>query len=93
MGSPFRRNSSPNFRAHHAGTAILEFDTKVSKLKLVRDETAQRLNLDPGVLCARERLELVVRKHPTQVEALAEIPELRRWQIDVLGPALIAALH
>lgn len=70
-----------------------EFDTNVTKLRAVRDAAAEELGLDPGVLCARERLEAVARKKPASVDALQQIPELRRWQIDVLGDQLVAALH
>ena len=44
-----------------------DFDSRVSKLKAVRDAAAARLNLDPGVLCSRERLESIARKKPTHV--------------------------
>jgi ribonuclease D len=70
----------------------VDFDARVAALKAVRDEAAQRLDLDPGVLGARDRLEAVARKNPATVEQLAEIPELRRWQVDVLGEAFVRAL-
>lgn len=70
-----------------------DFDAKVAKLKVVRDAEAERLNLDPGVLCGRERLETIVRKRPASVDELLEIPEVRRWQVHLLGDAFIAALQ
>jgi ribonuclease D len=70
----------------------VDFDARVTALKGVRDEAAQRLDLDPGVLGARDRLEAVARKNPATVEQLATIPELRRWQVDVLGEAFVRAL-
>jgi ribonuclease D len=69
-----------------------DFDARVNALKAVRDEAAQRLDLDPGVLGARDRLEAVARKNPATLEQLAETPELRRWQIEVLGEAFVTAL-
>ncbi len=69
-----------------------EFDARVSSLKTVRDATAVRLDLDPGVLCARERLEAVARRNPANHEQLAEIPELRRWQVAQLGEDFLKAL-
>lgn len=69
-----------------------DFDANVAKLKTVRDTVAARLKLDPGVLCARDRLEAVARRKPTSIDALREIPELRRWQAEVLGPEFVAAL-
>lgn len=68
------------------------FDTRVNALKTVRDAAAQRLDLDPGVLASRERLEAVARKKPTTREELSEIPELRRWQVEVLGDGFVKAL-
>jgi len=44
-------------------------------------------------LCGRERLETVARKKPRSLDELAEIPDLRRWQIEVLGERMIAALR
>lgn len=61
------------------------FDEIVSKLKGVRDAAAVRLELDPGVLASRDRLESVVRARPTSMEELLAIPGLRRWQAGELG--------
>ena len=70
----------------------VDFDARVAALKTVRDEAAQRLDLDPGVLCARDRLEAVARKNPASLEQLRDVPELRQWQIEVLGEGFVRAL-
>ena len=70
-----------------------EFDARVSALKTARDAAAKRLALDPGVLCSRDRLEAVARRNPTTVEELAEIPELRRWQVAELAEDFVRALE
>jgi len=69
-----------------------EFDAKVGAVKQVRDATAARLELDPGVLCSRERMETVVRLLPGEPEELTQIPEFRRWQIAELGAGFVKAL-
>lgn len=69
-----------------------DFDERVTRLKSVRDAAASRLELDPGVLCSRERLESVARSGARTVEDLSEVPDLRRWQIEVMGEELVAAL-
>src|SRR5512140_185648 len=61
-----------------------DFDSRVNALRVAREEAAQRLGLDPGFLCAREKLETIARKKPKTLEELAEVPDLRRWQIEVL---------
>jgi ribonuclease D len=70
-----------------------DFETRVSSLKTVRDEAATRLDLDPGVLCSRDRLEAVARKTPKSIEELESVTELRRWQRAVLGEAFVKALR
>jgi len=69
-----------------------DFDARVSALKTVRDAAAEKLDLDPGVLCARDRMEAVARANPTSLERLGEVRELRRWQASLLGAGFIKAL-
>jgi ribonuclease D len=68
------------------------FDARVSALKTVRDAAATRLELDPGVLCARDRLEAVARTNPPSVSELETVGELRNWQRAVMGEDFVRAL-
>lgn len=70
-----------------------DHEDRVARLKTVRDRLAAELDIDPGVLCPRERLEAIARANPRSVGELASIPELRRWQADVLGDRLVHALR
>jgi ribonuclease D len=70
-----------------------DFDARVNALKTARDAIATRLDLDPGVLGARDRMEAVARKNPTTPEEMASIPELKRWQLGVLGEDFLKALR
>jgi ribonuclease D len=69
-----------------------DFDVRVNALKTARDAVAERLDLDMGVLCARDRLEAVARAKPATLEDFDRIPELRRWQVEVLAPGFLEAL-
>ncbi len=69
------------------------FDARLEKVKAVRNRVAAELGLEPGVLCGRTTLEAVVRARPVNRAELAQIAEVRRWQIDVLGDALLEALR
>lgn len=69
-----------------------DLDDRVARLRVVRDATAARLDVDPGVLCSRERLEAVARRDPHTIEELAAMPELRRWQAAELGQEFLVAL-
>lgn len=69
-----------------------DFDDRVSRLKTVRDAVATDLDLDPGVLCSRDRMEAVARRNPRSVDELEGVTELRRWQAEVLGSSFVKAL-
>jgi ribonuclease D len=69
-----------------------EFDERVNRLRAAREAAAVRLDLDPGVLASRERLEGIARAKPTTREELAAVPELRKWQAEVLGDAALRAV-
>ncbi len=85
-------NALPKFPKAPRWDRDPEFDVRVAALKTVRDATATRLDLDPGVLCARERLEAVARKNPSSPEEMADVRELRAWQRGVLGEDFLKAL-
>lgn len=70
-----------------------EFEENVSRLKTVRDRVAAELELDPGVLCGRERMETIVRSRPESIESLRAVPDVRRWQIELLGADFVKALR
>jgi ribonuclease D len=69
-----------------------QLEERVEKLKAARTRVAAELALDPGVLCGRPTLEAVARAAPNDRAGLARVGELRRWQLEVLGDALLAAL-
>ena len=69
-----------------------DYDDRVSRLRAVRDRAAERLELDPGVLASRDRLETIARKRPADLDELRELAILRNWQVEVLGEGLLEAL-
>jgi len=69
------------------------FDARLERVKAVRNRIATELGLDPGVLSGRTTLEAVARARPANRVALEQIGEIRRWQIDVLGDALLEAVR
>jgi len=69
-----------------------ELEGRVERLKVARNTVAQQLGLDPGVLCGKSTLEAIARQRPVDLAALGRIEDVRKWQVDVLGAALLAAL-
>ena len=69
-----------------------DFDTRVSAIKTARDAIATQLDMDTGVLFPREKMEAVARANPASMEDFEKLTELRRWQVEVLGRAIVDAL-
>ena len=82
----------PRFPKSKRWTRDPDFDTKVTRLKTARDEAAKRLEMDPGVLCSRDRMETIARAVPKNVEEVSALGELREWQVHELGAAFVAGL-
>ena len=61
-------------------------EARVRVLRKERDRLAQELDLDPSILAPRAMLEEISRRLDLD-EDPREIPELRRWQADLLAPA------
>jgi ribonuclease D len=68
------------------------FDARLERLKAARNRLATELELQPGVLCPNGTLEAIAKANPESLEALGQLPELRRWQLRVIGEQLLAAL-
>jgi len=67
------------------------FEARLERLKTARNRLAVELDLAPGVLCPNGTLEAIARTKPGTLEALATIPELRRWQAREIGEQLLTA--
>lgn len=70
-----------------------EFDALVERLKVVRNAAALRLDLPTGVLCPNAILEGIARIRANSREAMLTVPGMRRWQVEVLGEELLAAVR
>jgi ribonuclease D len=68
-------------------------DARLERLKTVRNTLAKRYDLPPGVLCPNGVLEMIARVNPGTLDEMAEIRELRRWQLREIGSGLLAALQ
>ncbi|HEX6926870.1 MAG TPA: ribonuclease D [Longimicrobiaceae bacterium] len=70
-----------------------EVEARAERLRAARTRRAEDLDLDPGFLMPRAMLEEVARQNPASVAELQGIPEIRRWQVEALGDALLEALR
>jgi ribonuclease D len=91
-GEREREQDLPRFPRPQRWDRDAGFDDRVAALRQRRDDAAARLDMDPGVLCSRDRLESIARARPRSVEELAKVPGVRRWQAETLGSDLLRAL-
>lgn len=69
------------------------FDALLERLKGARDLVADELEMDRGFLMPRAQLEEIGRARPRTVEEMAELPGIRRWQVEALGDRLLKAMQ
>jgi ribonuclease D len=69
-----------------------EVEEAVERMRKLRNRRAEELGLDPGFLISRATLERIARARPGSPEALAAVPEVRRWQVEVLGDDLLKTI-
>src|SRR6476661_5681949 len=91
-GSEVPEAELPKFPRGQRWNKDRDFDDRVGRLKSVRDQAATRLELDPGVLCSREKLENVARSGAKTIDDLLTVLDLRRWQIEQMGDGFMRAL-
>jgi ribonuclease D len=70
-----------------------EVEERGERLRQVRNTVADQLDLDAGFLMSRALLDDIARRNPQSPEELADVPDVRRWQIEALGDRLLAALR
>ncbi len=68
------------------------FESRVEKLRAARDRVADQLQLDRGFLMPRQQLEDIARERPRTPEQLLNVRDMRKWQVEALGDAVLQAL-
>ncbi|HEU0014877.1 MAG TPA: ribonuclease D [Longimicrobium sp.] len=71
----------------------LELEARVESLKDARTRRADQLGMDPGFLIPRATLEEIGRAQPRSLAELEAVPGVRRWQVEAVGEAMLAAIR
>lgn len=61
------------------------YEQRLDQLKELRNRRAVETGIDPGLLCPNGTLQAIARESADGPPVLAELPELRMWQREVLG--------
>ena len=69
-----------------------EVEEVASRLKRVRNEAAESLGIDRGVLMSNTVIMEIARIHPRSVEELTDVAGVRRWQSETLAEQFVGVL-
>jgi ribonuclease D len=69
-----------------------DFEDRVKRLKAVRNKLTAEHDLRPGIVAANQLLMDIARTLPGDLDALAVLPGIRRYQVEHFGSALLNAL-
>lgn len=83
----------PKVERHHRPPPDAAYESRLERLKAARNALAMQYDLQPGVLCPNGTLEAIAGMNPDTLQQMADIRELRRWQLREFGGSLLAALR
>jgi ribonuclease D len=69
-----------------------DYEDRLKRLKLKRDELTTAYDLRPGIVAANQLLADIARTLPGDLDALAALPAMRRYQVQHFGAALLSVL-
>lgn len=69
-----------------------DYEDRLKRLKLVRDQLTADNDLRPGIVAANQMLADIARTLPGDLEALSAMPGMRKYQVKHFGAALLGAL-
>jgi ribonuclease D len=64
---------------------------RVDRIKAWRAGAAVKAGLEPGLLLPQKLIDRIADGRPSTAEALARIPEIRRWRVEAFGPEILQA--
>ncbi len=82
----------PRYQGNGPGRPTPEEEALAARLRDLRTEEAQTLEVDRGVLLSNAQILEIVRRSPKTLEELEAVPGLRRWQAEILGDAVLTLL-
>lgn len=86
-------NELPRFPPSRRWDRDPEAEERSEKLRDARTKVAEDLDLEPGFLISRAMLDEIARRNPHDLDELRQVPDLRRWQVEALGEAILDTLR
>ena len=65
---------------------------RVKELRTWRDRTAQKLKVDPAIICTKALISAIAVQQPVTMSGLSKMKELKTWQVSEFGSDIIRIL-
>lgn len=82
----------PRMQGNGVGRPTPEEEERFDRLKAARNTRADELGLDRGRVFSNASLMEVARQQPQDLDGILGLDVARRWQVEAVGPALLASL-
>lgn len=69
-----------------------DYEDRLKRLKIAREGLMREFELRPGIIAANQLLAEIARTLPGDLDALAALPGMRRYQVEYFGKGLLMAL-
>jgi ribonuclease D len=79
----------PRLKGYGFGRPTQEEEALANRIRNLRTERAEGLEVDRGVLLSNAQIMEIVRRNPTTMAELEEIPGVRGWQAEEIGTELL----
>jgi len=66
---------------------------RVQAIRIWRDKTAEKFDLDPAVLCNKALMTAIAARNPHRMSEFNDIEDMRNWQKENFGEEILAALR
>ncbi|MDD2388810.1 MAG: HRDC domain-containing protein [Desulfobacterales bacterium] len=92
QSSKIPSNKLPLYPRKRAQMPEPEVPCRIGALKNYRDMKAEQLDIDPALVCTKAQMGSIAIRNPANVRQLAELNELRQWQLEAFGSEMVSAL-
>jgi ribonuclease D len=79
----------PRYSRPHRRRPDPGFEERLERLKAIRNAESERLQLPTGLLAPNWLLESVAHSRPATLSELAQVPGVRKWQVEAVGDRLV----
>jgi ribonuclease D len=87
------RTELPQYPRHKSPRLSPRVPRRVKALRTWRDRQAEQLELDPALLLNKALIRDIAIRKPDDLQQLADVAGIHKWQVDAFGMQILKAIH